>query len=100
VERVGLLCFNGEYASRSGISATYVTERAVFRLLEGRLMLCEVAPGLDPERDVLALCPPGIAVAPELRTMDARVFDHGPLRLDEHEIRRAADDTRIREATR
>lgn len=100
VERVGLLCFNGDYASRSGISATYVTERAVFRLREGRLMLCEVAPGLDPERDVLGLCAPGIAIAPELRTMDARVFDHGPLRLDEHEIRHAADDTRIREATR
>ena len=94
VERVGLLCFNGEYASRSGISATYVTERAVFRLREGRLMLCEVAPGLDPERDVLALCPPGIAVAPELRIMDARVFNTGPLVLDQHETRRKAVDAR------
>jgi len=81
VDRVELLCFNGDYASSQGIRATYVTERAVFRLHKGRLMLCEVAPGLDPERDVLALCPPGIAVAAELRTMDARAFGVGPLAL-------------------
>ena len=99
VERVGLLCFNGDYASRLGIRATYVTERAVFRLREGRLALCEVAPGLDPERDVLALCPPGIAVAPQLRTIDARAFDTGPLRLDDPTAGANALPTRGREAT-
>ena len=81
VERVGQLCFNGEHASRQGIRATYITERAVFRLREGRLVLCELAPGLDVERDVLALCPPGIAVASRLDTMDARVFAQGPIRI-------------------
>jgi propionate CoA-transferase len=83
VPQVGLLCFNGEYASRQAIRATYVTERAVFRLNEGRLALCEVAPGLDLERDVLALLPPGVAIAPALSTMDARVFQDGPLVLDD-----------------
>mgnify|MGYP003346547153 CR=1 FL=1 len=38
VERVGQLCFNGEHASRQAIRATYITERAVFRLREGRLV--------------------------------------------------------------
>jgi propionate CoA-transferase len=83
VPQVGLLCFNGEYASRQAIRATYVTERAVFRLHEGRLTLCEVAPGLDVERDVLALLPPGVAIAPSLSTMDARVFQDGPIVLDD-----------------
>ncbi len=81
VERVGLLCFNGEHASRQGLRATYITERAVFRLHEGRLRLCEVAPGLDPERDVLALAPPGIDIDPALKTIDARVYLEGPMRL-------------------
>lgn len=83
VPQVGLLCFNGEYASRQAIRATYVTERAVFRLREGRLTLCEVAPGLDVERDVLALLPPGVAIAPSLSTMDARVFQDGPVVLND-----------------
>ena len=83
VPQVGLLCFNGEYASRQAIRATYVTERAVFRLHEGRLTLCEVAPGLDVERDVLALLPPGVAIAPSLSAMDARVFQDGPIVLDD-----------------
>lgn len=81
VERVGLLCFNGEHASRQGLRATYITERAVFRLHEGRLRLCEVAPGLDPERDVLALTPPGIDIDPALKTIDARVYLEGPMML-------------------
>ena len=82
VPQVGLLCFNGEYASRQAIRATYVTERAVFRLQAGRLTLCEVAPGLDVERDVLAQLPPGVAVAPSLCLMDARVFQDGPMALN------------------
>jgi acyl CoA:acetate/3-ketoacid CoA transferase len=32
----------------------YVTERAVFRLEDGQVMLTEVAPGIDIERDILA----------------------------------------------
>jgi len=91
VPQVGLLCFNGEYASRQGIRATYVTERAVFRLRDGRLTLCEVAPGLDVERDVLAQLPPGVAIAPSLAPMDARVFQDGPIVLKDPATR--ADPT-------
>jgi propionate CoA-transferase len=81
LERVGQLCFNGRYAGELGTRVTYVTERAVFRLIEGRLVLTEIAPGIDLEREVLALCPPGLAVASDLTLMDERLFDPAPMGL-------------------
>ena len=73
------LSFNGQYASRQGTTALYVTERAVFTLREGVLELIEIAPGIDLERDVLSVCPSGLQVSPSLRSMDARIFEPGPM---------------------
>lgn len=80
VERVGHLSFNGPYVAGRGSEVLYVTERAVLRLLDGRLTLTEIAPGVDLGRDVLAHMPKGVAVAPDLALMDARIFREGPMR--------------------
>ena len=53
---------------------TYVTERAVFQLEDGGLVLTELAPGLDLERDVLRQMGFRPRVADHLKTMDARMF--------------------------
>ena len=74
VPEVQQLSFNGPYVAGLGREVTYVTERAVFVLRDGRLVLSEIAPGLDLERDVLAACGAPVALARELRTMDARLF--------------------------
>ncbi len=79
VPRVGHLSFNGEYASRQGTDVLYVTERAVFRLVDGQLVLVEIAPGIDLQRDVLAHCGAPVAVSPALATMDARIYRAGPM---------------------
>ena len=81
VAAVQHLSFNGEYARRLGIRVVYVTERAVFELRgdPARLTLIETAPGIDVERDVLAHCDASIAVADDLRPMDARIFRAGPM---------------------
>jgi propionate CoA-transferase len=76
VSRVQHLSFNGPYvAGLPGREILYVTERAVFALREGRLTVVEIAPGIDLQNDVLAHCGTAVAVAPDLRTMDARIFD-------------------------
>jgi len=45
---------SGAHAVSTGQEVLYVTEAAVFRLTADGLQLEEVAPGLDPERDVIA----------------------------------------------
>jgi acyl CoA:acetate/3-ketoacid CoA transferase len=57
-----------------GQDITYVTERCVLRLVEGGLMVTEIAPGLDLQRDVLDQAATPLMVAPDLKVMDARLF--------------------------
>jgi propionate CoA-transferase len=77
---VGHLSFNGPYVASLGREITYITERAVFALRNGRLTLTEIAPGLDLERDVLAALGAPVAVADDLRRMDARIYADAPMR--------------------
>ncbi|MEY2686988.1 MAG: CoA-transferase [Pseudomonadota bacterium] len=76
---VGHLSFSGPYVGSLGRPVRYITERAVFDLIDGRLTLVEIAPGIDLDRDVLAQCGAPVAVAADLRTMEAAVFAAGPL---------------------
>jgi propionate CoA-transferase len=55
VSKVQQITFAGDYAAKRGQEVLYVTERCVFRLTEKGLALIEVAPGVDVERDILAL---------------------------------------------
>lgn len=81
VDEVEHRTFSGELASRRGQSVLYVTERCVFRLVAGGLELIEVAPGVDVERDVLAQMDFVPAISPQLKTMDAMLFDEGAMNL-------------------
>lgn len=75
VTQVEQVAFNGPQAAQRGQRVLYVTERAVLELAGERLALREVAPGIDVERDVLALLPPGVAVPGDIAPMDPRIFD-------------------------
>ena len=73
--------FSGEYAFKRKQTVLYVTERCVFRLIESGLELIEIAPGVDLERDILALMEFRPAISPNLKTMDARIFSDEPMGL-------------------
>jgi len=79
VPTVQHLSFNGPYVAGLGRQITYITERAVFELRGGRLVLTEIAPGLDLQRDVLAVLGAPVVVADDLKTMDARIFRDAPM---------------------
>jgi propionate CoA-transferase len=80
IDAVEQVTFSGARAAALGRPVLYVTERAVFRLTERGLALVEVAPGLDPERDVLA----HLGFRPlveEVTEMDPRIFRDEPMEL-------------------
>jgi propionate CoA-transferase len=54
VKRVEQITFSGQEAFKRGQSVLYITERAVFKLVEGGVALMEVAKGYDKEKDVLS----------------------------------------------
>ncbi len=76
VSAVEHVTFSGEYALRKSRrqDILFVTERAVFRLTDGGVELAEIAPGIDLQKQVLALMDFAPAVSPNLKTMDPDVF--------------------------
>jgi propionate CoA-transferase len=81
VPSVRQVSFNGRLARQRGQQVHYVTERAVFALADDGLVLTEVAPGIDVERDVLGQMGFRPRVADELLTMDRRLYSTGAMGL-------------------
>jgi len=74
VAAVQLIAFSAARSREVGQDVLYVTERAVFRLVEDGLELTEIAPGIDIERDILVQ----MAFRPiirNVRTMRAGLFE-------------------------
>jgi propionate CoA-transferase len=79
VERVRQVSFNGELALERGQQVRYITDRAVFALEPDGVVLTEVAPGIDVERDVLGRMGFRPRVAEQLKTIDQRVYAAGAM---------------------
>jgi len=82
VREVEQITFNGAYAAEQGQPVLYVTERCVFRRSSRGMELIEVAPGIDIERDILAMMDFAPIVEQPI-AMDARIFRDEPMQLDE-----------------
>jgi len=73
VEQVEQVSFSARRARQIGQEVLYVTERAVFRLLDDRLELVEIAPGIDLQQQILNRMP-FAPVVRLVRLMPAHVF--------------------------
>ena len=81
VKQVNQVTFSGDYAAKRGQPVYFVTERCVFQRGRKGLVLTEVAPGIDIEKDILA----HMDFTPIVRDpilMDTRIFRAEPMGLE------------------
>ncbi len=86
VTKVYRVFFSGRQATKYDKEVLYVTERAVFRLTKHGIVLEEVAPGVDLEKDVLKKMEFKPSISPHMKEMDKMLF-----RKEKMGIREALD---------
>ncbi len=67
--------FSGEVAAENGQPVLFITERCVFELSSEGLVLIEIAPGVDLEKDILGQMKFKPIIAKDLKTMEQRFFN-------------------------
>ena len=53
IKKVESVTFSAKQAALQGQEVIYITERAVFKLLDGKVVLTEIAPGMDLQKDII-----------------------------------------------
>jgi len=74
VRKVEQITLSGKAAREKGQEVLYITERGVFRLAKDGLELAEVAPGIDPAKDILPQMEFAVPIPPHVPTMDPTLF--------------------------
>ena len=77
------ITFSGEQALKQGQKVVYITERAVFELTEEGVVLTEVAPGIDVEKDIIAQMGFKPIISKDLKQMDERIFKDEKMNIRE-----------------
>lgn len=73
------ITLNADEAQKHGQQILYITERAVFALSGQGILLTEVAPGIDYQKDVIGLLDFPVQVSENLKEMDPRIFREEPM---------------------
>ncbi|MCE7793325.1 acyl CoA:acetate/3-ketoacid CoA transferase [Salipaludibacillus sp. CUR1] len=81
IKDVEQITFSGSYASELNRPVMYVTERAVFELGPKGLVLTEIAPGVDLDKDILGQMDFKPIISDELKPMDISIFKEEKMKL-------------------
>ncbi|VAW16168.1 Acyl-CoA:acetate CoA-transferase, alpha subunit / Acyl-CoA:acetate CoA-transferase, beta subunit [hydrothermal vent metagenome] len=82
VDEVEHVSFSGRRSVAQGQDITYVTERCVMKLGRHGLVVTEIAPGIDLDRDILAHAGFPLAVADDVSQSPAALYQEAPFGLD------------------
>lgn len=74
VKNLQQINFNVKSSEASKQKVTYITERAVFELTNGKMTLTEIAPGIDIKKDILNHTEMEIIVSNSIREMNPIIF--------------------------
>ena len=74
VDSVQQITFSARQAIKNNQTVLYVTERGVFTLTKDGVMLTEIAPGVDLEKDILSHMEFKPLISENLKLMDERIF--------------------------
>jgi propionate CoA-transferase len=74
VSELQQISYSGRYAAELGQEVLFITERAVFQRGKDGLVLTEIVPGIDLQRDILEQMNFKPQISPELKEMDSRIF--------------------------
>ncbi|WP_026476994.1 acyl CoA:acetate/3-ketoacid CoA transferase [Alkaliphilus transvaalensis] len=74
ISQVEHITFSGEYAIETEQTVIYITERAVFHLNKDGIILTEIAPGVDLQKDVLDQMEFAPTISSDLKIMDSKIF--------------------------
>jgi len=74
VNNVSQITFSGQRALKNGQKVFYITERAVLQLTDHGLMVMEIAPGINLEKDVLSKADFPLLVSDSLRVTDSAIY--------------------------
>jgi len=83
VKKVQQVSFSGRSAMERGQTIIYVTERAVFQLTPEGVMLTEIAPGADLQKDILEMMEFRPIISKDLKTIDQIIYQPDMLGLKE-----------------
>lgn len=74
IKDVEQITFSGNIAKENGKKVIYVTERAVFELGKDGIILVEIAPGIDVEKDIVNQMEFKPLISKNLKIMDLKIF--------------------------
>ncbi|PKN66700.1 MAG: acyl CoA:acetate/3-ketoacid CoA transferase [Deltaproteobacteria bacterium HGW-Deltaproteobacteria-15] len=84
--QVAQVSFSGEFATQKGQQVLFVTERAVLKLENRKMVLTEIAPGIDLQKDILAQMEFTPVIAENLKTMDPAIFKPERMMLNNQNV--------------